>query len=287
MVRSGDITQRISTPARAYRSDDTDFLLRPPIIGRYRAPVARRKNGRRMRLDGVIFNAEDRLIFDPGNAYPWRCIGKLMVWNNPDSFFWDPPSNTGTATLVGHNFVLTASHMVPDQDRWKGIFLPGAFDGRTSFGQFSYVQTWRRYNPHDQGSDLAILKLYEPIGDQLGWFGSRVYDDDWEDLNVWTKVGYPGMLANGTRPSFTGPFPIIDDDDSYGVELEYRADASGGDSGGPVFAMWPDGPYIVGAHSGGEEEFEINWPNIFTVLNNVAAGGPALNDLVSWGRANW
>jgi hypothetical protein len=54
-----------------------------------------------------------------------------------------------------------------------------------------------------------------------------------------------------------------------------------------VFGTWSDGPCIVGVHSGGEEEFEVNWPRIFTVLNNVAAGGPALNDLVTWGRANW
>jgi hypothetical protein len=177
--------------------------------------------------------------------------------------------------------------MVPDQSSWKGLFLPGAFDGRKSFGRSSFVQTWRRYNPYDQGSDLAILKLFDPIGDQLGWLGTRVYDSDWEDESVWGKVGYATMIANGNRPNFTGPFPIIDDDDSYGVELEYRADASSGDSGGPVFGTWSDGPYIIGAHSGGEEEFELNFQNLVTVLNNVAAGGPALPDLVRWGLSNW
>ncbi len=266
---------------------NTPLTYRPAILGKDQPLTMRRKNGRLMRLDGIIFNSDDRQVFDPRDDYPWCCVGKILVWKNPDSFFWDPPSGTATATLVGPNMVVTSAHVVPNQEKWKGIFLPGFFDGRTSLNLFSYVETWRRYEPYDTGSDLAILKLYEPIGNQLGWFGTRVYHDKWEDLPVWTKIGYASMIANGNRPNFIGPFPIIDDDDSYGVELEYRADASGGDSGGPVQAAWSDGPYIVGVHSGGEEEFEINWSRIFTVLNNVAAGGPALPDLVKWGLANW
>ena len=83
-------------------------------------------------------------------------------------------------------------------------------------------------------------------------------------------------------------FPIIDDDGSYGVELEYRSDASPGDSGGPVFAWWDGGPHLVGVHSGGEHEFDMGaLGTFFEALNNVAAGGPALPDLVNWGWANW
>ena len=286
-ARPGSSRRVAAAAGESSRPEGSALTRVPRILGRPQPPTIRRKNGRRVVLDGVIFNSDDRVVFDPRDDYPWRCVGKLLIWNDPNSFFWDPPSAVGSASLIGRNVVLTSSHMIPNQDRWKGIFLPGSFDNRTSFGLFSYVQTWRRYDPWDQGSDLAILKLFEPIGDTLGFFGFRVYDDDWEDGNFWFKVGYAGMLASGNRPNVTGPFPIIDDDDSYGVELEYRADASGGDSGGPVFGFWDDGPYVVGVHSGGEEEFEINWPRIFTVLNNVAAGGPALADLGHWGRNNW
>jgi hypothetical protein len=185
--------------ARAYRPDGTEFVTRPPnVLGPGHSLIVRRRNRnrRRVRLDGVVFDSDNRVVFDPGNAYPWRCIGKLMVWNDPNSFFWDPPSKNGTAALVGRNFVLTSSHLVPDRDRWKGIFLPGLFDSRRSFGLFSYVETSRRYNPYDQGSDLAILKLFDPIGDTLGFFGSRVYQDAWEDGNYWIKAGYPSMPGN-------------------------------------------------------------------------------------------
>jgi len=266
----------------------TPMIYHPNVVGPDAPQIIRRKNGRRVRLH-VVFNGDDRQVFNPGDDYPWRCVGKLLVWKNPGAFFWDTPDKTGTAALVGPNFVVTSAHMVPpDQERWKAIFLPGLFDENRSFGEFSYMQTWRLYKDYDQGSDLAILKLYDPIGERLGWFGTKTYDSSWQDGNYWTKVGYASMIANGNRPNRVMNFPIIDDDDSYGVELEYQADGSPGDSGGPVFSWWDDGPYIVGVHSGEELETDLlAFGRFFAVLNNVAAGGAALPDLVNWGHANW
>ena len=39
--------------------------------------------------------------------------------------------------------------------------------------------------------DMAILRLYTPLGNNLGWFGGKVYDDDWEDEPYWGLIGYP------------------------------------------------------------------------------------------------
>ena len=275
-----------------FRPATAPLVFHPPTLSRYAAPVVRRRNGARIRQHGVIFNGDDREVFNPGDAYPWRCAGRLLIWNNPGAFFWDPPDATGTAALVGPNMVATSSHMIPSGvSSFRAIFLPGLFGTKRSFDRFSYVQTWRRYDPYDQGSDIAILKLYESIGDQLGWFGTKTYTDDWEDGNYWTRIGYapiPAKGSDGTLPNRVQFFPIIDDDDSYGVELEYRSDASPGDSGGPVFGWWDDGPYLVGVHSGGEEEFDLSaFGRFFAALNNVAAGGPALPDLVNWGWSNW
>ena len=36
------------------------------------------------------------------------------------------------------------------------------------------------------------------------------------------------------------------------IEIEHHGDATGGDSGGPFFGFWSDGPYTVGVTSGGE-----------------------------------
>ena len=48
---------------------------------------------------------------------------------------------------------------------------------------------------------MCTLKLYTPLGNSLGYFGYKTYNDDWEDGNYWTKCGYPGAIASGQRPS--------------------------------------------------------------------------------------
>lgn len=230
-----------------------------------------------------IFGPDDRQVYYP-DSYPWRCIGRILVWTNPSSgYAW-----SGTGVLVGRNIVLTCSHMCPwGVSPWMMQFIPAYYDGGSLLGSgvSSYVQSYRGYRDHGQGDDMAVLKLYTPLGDSLGWFGSKTYDDDWEDGNYWTKCGYPGAVASGNRPSRITWFPIIDDDnDGAGVELEYHADASDGDSGGPVFGWWDGSPYVIGTHSGGEEEYQFPFS---IVKNNVAAGGSALPNLIIWAQNNW
>ena len=80
-----------------------------------------------------------------------------------------------------------------------------------------------------------------------------------------------------------------DDEDSndFGdaMELETQdGDSSPGDSGGPYFAFWTDGPYVVGVDVGGEEEYSFRFS---TEDNNIASAGPAMVQLVQWARDNW
>jgi hypothetical protein len=165
-----------------------------------------------MQQHGVIFNNDDREIFNPGDDYPWRCAGRVLIWNRPGAFFWDPPDSSGTAALVGPNMVVTSSHMIPaGLSTFTAIFLPGLFDSKRSFELFSYVRTWRQYLPYDQGSDIAIMRLNSPIGEQLGWFGTKTYDDDWEDRNVWTRIGYAPIPAKGFQRHETQPGSELSD----------------------------------------------------------------------------
>ena len=123
-----------------------------------------------------------------------------------------------------------------------------------------------------------------PLGNSLAWFGFQTYTAAWEDQNVWILPGYPwdkDTVNPGSRPWLHLNFPIIDDDnDGAGVELEYRADAEGGQSGAPVFRWLNGSPIVVGTHSGGED-------NVGEPRQNVAAGGNALTNLLHWGRNNW
>lgn len=242
----------------------------------------RRRNGEPVQPE-MVFPPDERQVFLP-SGYPWRCTGKVYAWTDPSG----GPAWTGSGVLVGGNVVLTASHVVPwGSSPWMMKFVPAFWDGASWLGSSvaSYVQSVRGYRNHSQGDDMAVLKLYTPLGNTLGYFGYKTYHDSWEGGHYWTKVGYPGMVASGARPSRITWFPIVDDDsDGAGIELEYKADSSGGDSGGPVFGWWSGWPYVIGTHSGWEEEYHFPW---YLVKNNLSAGGSALSHLIGWARANW
>src|SRR5437588_4195058 len=95
-------------------------------------------------------------------------------------------------------------------------------------------------------AELAVVEFYE----SFFFFSSRrrhtrslcdwssdcalpIYD--WEGGNYWTLAGYPGAIAGANRPSRQMWWPVLDDDsDGNAEEIEYEADATPGDSGGPV-----------------------------------------------------
>lgn len=242
-------------------------------------PMLRRRSGAQVKPE-YVFNPENRQVYYP-SGYPWRCIGRLFVWNNAAAANW---AWSGSAALVSKNAILTCSHVVPwGASNWKALFVPGYYDGASVNGASaaSWVSSARGYEDHDQGDDMATMRLYQPLGDWLGYFGYKTYTDDWEDGPYWTLCGYPGMIAGANRPSYQAAFPITDDDnDGAGVELEYKADTSDGNSGGPVFGWWSGSPYVIGTHSGGEDNFG-------EPKQNVAAGGSALSSLIKWARDNW
>jgi hypothetical protein len=135
-------------------------------------------------------------------------------------------------------------------------------------------------------NDMAVLRLFDPVGSALGWMGTKVYDDGWEGGAYWTLAGYPGMIAGAERPSYQSGIAVDDDDeDGDAMELEHEGDSTAGDSGGPFFATWDDGPHAIGTTSGGES---YSGPlGIGSEDNNIEAGGPAMVDLVNWGLSNW
>ncbi|PGD00237.1 trypsin-like serine peptidase [Bacillus toyonensis] len=221
-----------------------------------------------------LYEPENRTVFRP-EGYPWTCIGRIEVFEN------GVLKRLGTGTLVGHRIVVTSAHLMPrdgSPGRWAIRFVPGYFDGISTVGKASWTESYRALvstvTDDNQDRDLAIMKLYDPLGDALGWMGIKQYNDDWEDRGVWTLVGYPGSLTNGERPTFQSGIPVIDDDPSGDfTEIEHRGDATDGNSGGPLFASFPNGMYMIGVHSG--DEYRMAGP-IVAEDNNVASGGRGL-----------
>jgi V8-like Glu-specific endopeptidase len=266
---------------RGYRPEWLDLFYLPRTVPRLgRTKTMQRLNGGSVSPLWTFGDYDPRLYRD--SSYPWGCIGLIESS--------DTGRGTGTGTLVGRNLVVTAGHLVPwgggDQAWMK--FTPAAYLSEGSlFGKTvtAYATDARGYDDNDSvaGYDWAILKLDEPLGDIAGYMGYNSYSSDWEDLNIWTIVGYP----QGQGPFWQGGISVNDDDDDSndGQELETEdADTDSGHSGGPMFAMWGSDPRVVGVVSGQETEYK---PPFSTRKDNVIASGPGLFNLIAWGRSNW
>ncbi|HXA30147.1 MAG TPA: trypsin-like serine protease [Candidatus Angelobacter sp.] len=258
-----------------------DALPAPDTSRHAEAPFMRRFDGRMVRPLWV-YDSHRRAFVD--DSWPWGLVGRIF---NSNGF-------SGTGSLVGDRLVITAGHMVPwGSGPWWIRFVPAYVNGTSLFGAGveSYVSDARGYDVHGNvtGYDWAILRLYEPLGQSLGYFGYNTYSDSWNDLNVWSNIGYPGDVDNAQEPAFQQGFSIndTDGDSNGGEELETEnCDLNHGNSGGPVFAWWNNGtdPRIVGVVSGEETE----WKPLFSTRNdNVFASGGGFANLCAWGRSNW
>ncbi len=274
-------------PVKGHRPGWCDLIYHPKMAPELIRPIMRRINGNRV-CPHYVFGNDDRQTFFPW-GYPWQCIGRVFAWTDPSNPNWQW---WGTGALVTRNTILTAGHVAPwGADPWMVLFVPAYYNGSSTLGPsvYSYVESYYGYDTNDQVSawDYCVMKLYDPLGDSLGWFGSKTYDDGWNDGNYWNLVGYPGMVAGGEQPSWQGAISFHDDDeDGDAMELETdNGDSSPGNSGGPFFAWWDDGPYIVGEVSGQEREYDFPW--FFGEDNNIAAAGSPMVDLIIWALNNW
>ena len=252
--------------------------------------VLRRRNGRLVvptDTGHVYGEYPPRMVYYP-SGYPWGCIGRIFVWSDARQANW---SWYGAAALIGPRAILSAGHIVPwgSGTNWKAQFVAGYYDGSSASGPGgqSWVTNAHGYDPGGQvvAHDMAVMRLQDPLGTWLGYLGTKAYADNWEGGNYWSLVGYPSAV-NSERPSWQGGIAVLDDDeDGDAQELEHHGDDTGGDSGGPFFGTWDDGPYAIGTVSGYEQV--SGFLGIGDEDNNIVAGGPALNAIVHYARDNW
>jgi hypothetical protein len=297
--RAGRTGERLERAAHDLPERGHTLPMRPPwapqtyqphVAGPAAArPPMRRIQGKRMEPYYGVYGPDDRQVFWPG-PYPWRCVGRIFTWTNWASgggWNW-----SGSGVLVGARHVVTAGHVCPwGSSSWAMLFVPAYWDGTSVYGAGaqSWTSDFRGWNTNDTvaAHDMAVLRLYDPLGPWLGWMGTKVYDSSWDGGPYWTLAGYPGAIAGAQRPSSQSGIPVLDnDDDGDAQELEHHGDATAGDSGGPFFGFWNDGPYAVGTTSGGEaiSGTLFGWGD---EDNNIEAGGRALVDLVLWAQENW
>jgi V8-like Glu-specific endopeptidase len=225
----------------------------------------------------TLFGTDDRMVFRDTN-YPWSTVG--LVETNRGS---------GSGVVIGPRHLLTVSHVI-DWTAPAGFaadwvrFTPSYFDGDAPFGETYGIHVyWYLQEDGDgfiSGSesdfDYVVVVLDHRIGESTGWMGARHYNDDWDSLNVWSHMGYPGDLNSGQRPIFISPFTLNGTDDDA-QDMLHQADVFPGQSGGPMFAWW-DGD--VGPRAVAVQSYQ-------NASNNGASGGRSLRNLVAQARTDF
>lgn len=270
----------------------------PKIATAVKRKVGRLAGGGRMLLSeephATIINGESRQFIYP-DAFPYSAICKLHIESQkqPGGPWGDRSHATGF--LVGRRTIMTSGHAHPDTSAfaWRMQVIPACWGGRSVYGMgyVTYVRSARWWHS-DGGNDFLVGELYDPIGDDLGYFGATTYDSDWEDMAVWTMAGYPYDRSLWAM-SRQGGINVRDDDDGDDIDLdgntydttqvESDADEASGASGSPLFA-WFDGQVrAVGVHSGVQRDATISGTEILS----CASGGTGFVEVIRWARNTW
>lgn len=216
----------------------------------------------------TLFSPEDRRIYHD-QSYPWGTICRVVT-----------AAGAGSGVIVGPRHVVTASHVVD----WSGntggtveVHRSGAsVRASTAITRiWYYTKVTGTVGWFEQDEDYAVLVTSQRIGDLFGWMGTRTYNSSWDDEPYWWNIGYPGMVGSGTRPTFQRNARLNEPWYDLGParSMSTRADLTPGNSGGPMFGFWSDGPYVVAVAS--SETPSENW----------CAGGSWLTNLVKHARA--
>lgn len=241
----------------------------------------------------TIINGESRSLIYPSN-YPYTAVCKLYVrYQATTGGAWLYASEA-TGFMVGPRAMVTSGHVQPPAGRpWHIQVIPGCWNGQSVFGAglVSYVSDTWWWNS-DAGSDIQICRLYDALGDRVGWFGTKNYSSSWEDREYWTMAGFPYDI-NLTHMSHETAIAVRDDDDGDDIRVDGRtydttqvesdADEASGASGSPLWGTWDDGAYALGVHHGAEHDGTVTG----TETLSCASGGDGFLAAVNWARRLW
>ncbi|WP_373511491.1 serine protease [Persicitalea sp.] len=215
----------------------------------------------------TIFGADNRQLF-LNSSYPWGTVGKVRT-----------ALGSGSGVMIGPRHLLTVSHVIQWTSNGAGwiSFTPASFDGSAPFGTAWGTRIYYRVkvtgptiNRNEGQHDYVVVVLDRRMGNLTGWMGAKSWTDSWDNSPYWSHVGYPADLNSGARPCYQGSIPMDGSfwDADRHTRIFHQGDVFPGQSGGPYFAWWSNGPHAVAVQSGQ------------TSSQNSASGGSEMVDLV-------
>ncbi len=190
--------------------------------------------------------------------FRWICYLKLVFISGNKKL-----TAMGTGTIIGDRAVLTAGHNLFDHD-WKLGWassvkvVPAKSGNNEPFGSHMAAKLYvpQKYEKKDNYEyDYGLIILNKPFTPELGWW-KRIRSLDTERLkNLSVNIaGYPA----DKKPDYTMWRDFKKIKKVTDRLLFYDLDTYGGMSGSPVWVRWKDYRSIIGIHTGGWRNKDMN-----------------------------
>lgn len=201
---------------------------------------------------------DQRIQITNVNAYPYCAVAYLEITYD------DNATGTASGAFVGSTTILTAGHVVYDQDHgWaKSITVyPGGLNSSFSSSTTSSVASVNGWvNDADPGYDYGIITISSSLG--TGNFGTHSLSNaDLSGADIY-NYGYPGDKTAGTLWYCAGDVGTV-----YTRRFLHSADTYYGNSGGPVVKQ-NDYTYIIGVHS---SQYNANYNAATRITSSVVS----------------
>lgn len=222
-------------------------------------------------IHNVIFGDDTRVQVSPANTFPASGRVRLVM------DFSDGYRSSGTGTIIGDKYVLTAGHVIYSHDHGGWATRIYAFPGQDGNSKpYSAMSTTLRSVTGwtvdgDNDYDYGLITLDTPIGNQTGIYCLGSFSDATLDTTNAYIYGYPVDKPWGTQWGSGGP---IEDYDS--TMLFYDIDTYGGMSGAGVYRWYNGSRCVFGVH-GGDTWYWLQHYNRAARITNAR-----FNQIVAW-----